>query len=116
MLAADAADLKPLRVDKGTGIGGVVESTMTGRLLPTTRYHVELRHDGRSTVKCFVDGKETSSAERIGSRLSGGIFIWIHANAAVRISGLTVDGVLDETQMDGVRQRWVASEVKRLLP
>lgn len=55
-------------------------------------YEVEIRHDGKETVFLKVNGKEVRKI-RCGKRMTGDIFLWMHASSPIALLNLEIEGL-----------------------
>lgn len=55
-------------------------------------YEVEIRHDGKETVFLKINGKEVRKI-RCGKRVTGDIFLWMHASSPIALLNLEIEGV-----------------------
>ena len=78
-----------------------------------TTYSVDIRHQGKSVTSFRNRAKVTEIAE-VGSRTGGHITLFVHSNEVIRITELTIEGVLDGKRLDGVRRTWVKAKLTQL--
>lgn len=73
-------------------------------------YEIEIRHDGEETVYLSVNGKEVRKI-RCGKRLSGDIFLWVHASSPIALINLEIEGTPNLEGRVEERAAWVEEQL-----
>lgn len=93
-------------LDTKSRIVGTVASKERG-FVAGKNYVFELIHDGADCIECRIDGQQCTKVTRVGSRKSGGIFLWLHTNDPIVIAEIVIDTGLDLAGMGEIRERWI---------
>lgn len=99
-------------VDQSTGVVGSRQGNLDA-IYAGQSYTVEIRHDGKR-VRSLVNGKKVNEIAEVGSRTSGYITMFVHSNEVIRLSDLTIEGVLDTQRTEALRHEWVRGRMRKI--
>jgi hypothetical protein len=100
-----------IAVNKLSG-GFEAYDTTIDHMLMDKRSHLRLEHDGQR-IRVLLDGQEVSSGSVL-KRVAGGVDIWHHTQRPIWLDNVVVEGALDRTGLQPVRDAWVASQLAAL--